>query len=182
MPPAVQVHGSSAVPAARNAATAPSPSTSSTPGASAPAWKTCAPKIQILPPTSNAAQAIWLYEHGPTFPGDPQTGRLGETEADQARFEEFANEAPCPALNPATGLCDIYEWRPMTCRVFGPPVRMEPMAAVSSALGHCELCFGGATTAQIAACEMPVPHDLEQELLDRIPVHGETIVAFALLR
>ena len=68
---------------------------------------------------------IWLYEHGPTFPGDPQTGRLGETEADQARFEDYANQAPCPALNPATGLCDIYEWRPMTCRVFGPPVRVE---------------------------------------------------------
>ena len=124
----------------------------------------------------------WLAEHGPSFPGDPETGRLGETDSDRARFEDYANEAPCPALNPATGLCDIYEWRPMTCRIFGPPVRMEADSADASALGHCELCFTGATTAEVAACEMPIPHDLEQKLLDEIPAQGETIVAFALLR
>ena len=124
----------------------------------------------------------WLREHGPTFPGDPQTGLLGETDAERARFEDYANQAPCPALNPATGLCDIYEWRPMTCRVFGPPVRMEADTPDSTALGHCELCFIGATTAEIAACEMPVPHNREQKLLEEIPAHGETIVAFALIR
>ena len=63
----------------------------------------------------------WLAEFCPDFPGDPVTGLLGTSEADQARFEDFANDAPCPALNPATGLCDVYAWRPMTCRVFGPP-------------------------------------------------------------
>jgi Fe-S-cluster containining protein len=65
----------------------------------------------------------WLAEHGPNFPGDPETGALGTSAADQARFEDFANEAACPALDPATGRCGVYEWRPMTCRVFGPPVR-----------------------------------------------------------
>ena len=131
---------------------------------------------------------IWLYEHGPTFPGDLVTGRLGDTEADRAGFEDYANQAPCPALSPSTGLCDIYPWRPMTCRIFGPPVRIQADAAGSAALGHCELCFTGATTAQIAACEMPIPHGLEQQLLDEIlargetPSHHETIVAFALLR
>ena len=124
----------------------------------------------------------WIDEHGANFPGDPQTGRLGDTEADRARFEDYANEAPCPALDPATGLCDIYEWRPMTCRVFGPPVRMDAADEDSTALGHCELCFAGATTAETAACEMPVPHELERDLLNQIPLNGETIVAFALLR
>ena len=124
----------------------------------------------------------WIGEHGADFPGDPQTGRLGDTEADRDRFEDYANEAPCPALDPATGLCDVYQWRPMTCRVFGPPVRMDSDAEDSTALGHCELCFAGATTAQVAACEMPVPHELEQTLLNQVPAHGETIVAFALLR
>jgi hypothetical protein len=66
----------------------------------------------------------------------------------------------------------------MTCRVFGPPVRM----AEGDALGCCELCFAGASESEIAACEMPVPHDLEAELLDEIGQPGETIVAFALLR
>lgn len=125
---------------------------------------------------------IWLYEHGSTFPGNPQTGRLGETETDRARFEEYANQAPCPALNPVTGHCDIYEGRPMTCRIFGPPVRIASDTVDSNSLGHCELCFESATTAQIAACELDVPHNLEQKILNEIPAHGETIVAFALLR
>jgi Fe-S-cluster containining protein len=125
---------------------------------------------------------IWLYDHGSSFPGDPQTGILGTTEADRARFEDYVNEAPCPALDPTTGHCDIYQWRPMTCRVFGPPVRVAAETPDATALAHCELCFVGATTAQIAACEMPVPHDLEERLLTEIPTRGETIVAFALLR
>jgi hypothetical protein len=29
---------------------------------------------------------------------------------------------------------------------------------------------------------MPVPHELEQKLLEELPARGETIVAFALLR
>jgi Fe-S-cluster containining protein len=126
--------------------------------------------------------SAWLHEHGPSFPGDPVTGRLGDTDADRARFEEYTNDAPCPALDPATGLCDVYEWRPMTCRVFGPPVRIESGAAGANALGHCELCFAGATNAEIATCEMLVPYDLEETLLEQIPACGETIVAFALLR
>jgi len=125
---------------------------------------------------------LWLYEHGSAFPGDPRTGRLGDTDADRARFEDYANQAPCPALDPATGRCDVYEWRPMTCRVFGPPVRINTDTGDANALGHCELCFEGATTAQIAACVMPVPHELEERLLNGLPPCGETIVAFALLR
>ncbi len=124
----------------------------------------------------------WIDEFGLDFPGDPLTGKLGDTDADRERFEEFANEAACPALDPSTGRCDVYEWRPMTCRVFGPPVRMEAESDQTSALGHCELCFSGATEAQVAACEMPIPHELEQELLDGISAKGETVVAFALLR
>ncbi len=120
----------------------------------------------------------WIDEHGPTFPGDLETGRIGDAESDRERFEEYANDAACPALDQATGRCDVYEWRPMTCRVFGPPIRME----AGNALGHCELCFHGATTDQVAACEMSIPHDLEQELLGQIPSKGETLVAFALIR
>jgi Fe-S-cluster containining protein len=120
----------------------------------------------------------WLDEHRRDFPGDGKTGILGTSVEDQDRFEEFANDAACPALDPATGRCDVYAWRPMTCRVFGPPVRM----AEGDALGCCELCFAGASESEIAACEMPVPHDLEAELLDEIGQPGETIVAFALLR
>lgn len=134
----------------------------------------------------NRARA-WLEEHGPDFPGDRESGTLGTSVQDQEKFEDFANEAACPALDPATGRCDVYEWRPMTCRVFGPPVRAAGDDGAEG-LGHCELCFVGATPEQVAACEMQVPHALESELLHEIEASQkigegfETVVAFALLR
>lgn len=118
----------------------------------------------------------WIAEFGPEFPGEATSGVLGTTEEEQARFEEFANDAPCPALNPATGLCDVYEWRPMTCRVFGPPVRMGD----GEALGCCELCFVGASESEIAVCEMQAPHELEERLVEETGDAGATVVAFAL--
>jgi len=123
---------------------------------------------------------VWLAEFGGDFPGDAEAGVLGASDAERERFEEFANEAACPALDPATGRCDVYAWRPMTCRVFGPPVRMEDEGA--EGLGHCELCFHGATAEQVAACEMPVEHDVEAKLLEEMAEKGETVVAFALLK
>jgi Fe-S-cluster containining protein len=123
----------------------------------------------------------WLGEHGSGFPGDSETGALGTSIADQARFEGFANDAACPALDPSTGRCDVYQWRPMTCRVFGPPVRATGEDGAEG-LGHCELCFIGATPEQVAACEMPAQHALEAELLDEIGSKDETVVAFALIK
>lgn len=123
----------------------------------------------------------WLAKYGLDFPGDSETGVLGTSDADQVSFEDFANDAACPALDPASGRCDVYAWRPMTCRVFGPPVRSVSDSGAEG-LGHCELCFIGATPEQVAACEMPVPHELEAELLDELDSQDETVVAFALLR
>jgi len=130
-----------------------------------------------------AAEAVeararaWVAEFGAEFPGDAATGILGTSGEEQERFEEFANDAACPALDPATGLCAVYDGRPITCRVFGPPVRMGE----GEALGCCELCFGGASEEEIAACEMAVPHELEARLADEAGGSGETVVAFALL-
>lgn len=118
----------------------------------------------------------WVQKWAPAFPGDAETGVLGDSEAERERFEELADEAACPALDPATGGCDVYQWRPMTCRVFGPPVRQE-----SGALGCCELCFTAATNDEIAACEMPVPHDLEDQLLAEMGDARKTVVAYALI-
>jgi len=115
------------------------------------------------------------------FPGNAKTGILDDDEAAQARFEEFADDEPCPALDPATGACDLYSARPMTCRTFGPPVRSGP----EGALGVCELCYHGATDDQIAACEMvPDPQNLEEKLLQEVErrtgKRGSTIVAWCL--
>ena len=113
------------------------------------------------------------------FPGDPITGLLHETDEAVRRFANFANDEPCPALDPVTGLCELYESRPMTCRVFGPPLRSE------DGLGACELCFQGAGDEQIAACEItPDPDDLESTLVQEVEkatgTQGQTIVAYCL--
>ena len=113
------------------------------------------------------------------FPGDPATGILEEGETADMLFEEFANDEPCPVLDPQTGMCDLYAARPLTCRVFGPPVRSE------GGLGVCELCYHGASEEEIAACEMTVdPEEMESALLDELERktgrRGRTIVAFAL--
>src|SRR5271167_1742271 len=115
----------------------------------------------------------------PNFPGNPASGLLDESEEAEQRFAEFANDEACPALDPESGLCELYEARPMTCRVFGPPVRSE------DGLGVCELCFQDATDAEIAACEMnPDPDDLESALIAELEkatgARGRTIVAFCL--
>lgn len=121
-----------------------------------------------------ARARAWVEAYAAVFPGDAATGVLAEDEAARAEFEERADEAACPALDPETGRCDVYAWRPMTCRVFGPPVRME-----MGALGCCELCFTTADAAEIAACEMPVPHALEEELVAGMGDRRETVVAYA---
>jgi Fe-S-cluster containining protein len=118
----------------------------------------------------------WIADNATEFPGDAVTGVLGSSEDEQERFEEFANDAPCPALDPVTGSCGVYAGRPMTCRVFGPPVRNE-----GGGIGHCELCFQGAPTAEVVTCEMRVPHDLEAELVAELADERETVVAYALV-
>lgn len=116
------------------------------------------------------------------FPGNPVTGILAEDQQSKNRFFDFANDEPCPVLDPETGACDLYEWRPMTCRVFGPPVR----SGSEGGLGICELCFHGASPEEIAACEMQVdPYNLEPALVEEAEKStgrkGNTIVAFSFL-
>jgi Fe-S-cluster containining protein len=113
------------------------------------------------------------------FPGDPISWVLDEGEEAEQRFARFGNDEPCPALDPATGNCELYDSRPMTCRVFGPPVQSEDGLCV------CELCFQGASAEEIAACEMnPDPDDLESRLLEKLEknsgTRGDTIIAYVL--
>lgn len=110
------------------------------------------------------------------FPGDPVAGILFEDEDSLVRFEEFANDAVCPVLDPATGTCDLYAHRPMTCRTFGPPVRTD-----EDGFGVCELCFVGAPAEAVAAAELHLPDaSLESSLEAATGVAGTSIVAFAL--
>ena len=117
------------------------------------------------------------------FPGDPVTGVLDEDDTDEAakRWDDFGNAEPCPVLDPETGTCELYESRPVICRTFGPALTSD------GDLGHCELCFVGATEEEVIDSEMhPDPGHLESALLEQLRrttgASGETIIAFALLR
>jgi Fe-S-cluster containining protein len=120
-----------------------------------------------------ARQAVARISHD--FPGDAVTGLLAENE-----FPDSMDDEPCPALDPETGACDLYAARPITCRTFGPPVRTG-----EESVGVCELCFQGASDAEIAACEVESdPDGVELGLLEELEqltgARSETIVAFAL--
>jgi Fe-S-cluster containining protein len=116
----------------------------------------------------------------PWFPGDVSTGILSEDDDQTILFEEFANDEPCPVLDPATGTCDLYEHRPILCRTFGPPMRTPEQN-----LATCELCFIHATTEEIAACELdptiPALEEASNQAFDAAHnLHGETLIAYAL--
>jgi len=113
------------------------------------------------------------------YPGDRATGALDESAAGQEEFEGFGNDEVCPVLDPLTQTCDLYEHRPMTCRVFGPPVASE------GGLGMCDLCFTDASLEEIQQCELvPDPEHLEEALLEDHVKKGSpalrTIVPLAL--
>jgi Fe-S-cluster containining protein len=102
------------------------------------------------------------------YPGDTVERVLAEDDA--------ADNEPCPALDPETNTCELYSYRPITCRIFGPPVRFD-----GQSLAVCELCFDGATPEEVAACEVEIDHErMEEELLAGFADRSDTIVAYAL--
>jgi Fe-S-cluster containining protein len=128
----------------------------------------------------------------PEFPGDTSTGilDLGNNDNDmgsngdplsgeEVSFEDFANDEPCPVLDPVNGTCDLYASRPETCRVFGPPV------ATGEGYGVCELCFQNATAEEVSNAAIILPAAELSESLDQAAVAagqsaGSTIIAFVL--
>lgn len=122
-----------------------------------------------------ARQSIERLQTG--FPGNIETGELDE---ENPAFADFANDEPCPALDPATGTCDLYTARPLTCRIFGPPVRS------GEGIGVCELCFDGAAEEEILAAELhtgwtDLEDSLNTEAESQTGRNGSTIVAQALI-
>jgi Fe-S-cluster containining protein len=114
------------------------------------------------------------------FPGDPATGLLFTEPQHEEAFADFANDEPCPVLDPDTGTCDLYAFRPVQCRTFGPPVRDE-----DDHLTVCELCFVDAPAEEVARCEMDQSWRQQEEALienaeQQSALFGPTLVAFAL--
>ncbi len=114
------------------------------------------------------------------FPGTPASGLLFTHPDHEEAFEDFADDEPCPVLDPETGACDLYDFRPVACRTFGPPMRDE-----DDHLTVCELCFVDAPPEEVARCEMDQQwRSLEDALVaaaeQRSGLHGPTLIAFAL--
>lgn len=131
-------------------------------------------------PTTAAAirqrAAESVHRLRPNFPGDRTTGQLDESDP---RYDDFANDEPCPALNPVTGACDLYAARPITCRVFGPPIPTE------DGIGICDLNFNGAKEEEILAAALdtswsPLETTLNAEAEAQSGRAGATTVAWAL--
>ena len=115
------------------------------------------------------------------FPGNPQTGMLGGDEEAERRFCGRHGALMCPALDGATGRCDVYEWRPLACRSMGPPVRLGGVDRAP-----CPYCFGPASADDVERCRaVPDPEGRENVLLAELEARegrsGETLIPFALL-
>lgn len=139
-------------------------------------------ELQLAEPARAAAVRSRAHDAvarlAPEFPGNVGSGILDPERSEE--FEDFANDEPCPALDPATGMCDLYAARPITCRVFGHPVR------TTEGIGVCELCFVGASPEEIAACTLDAEVDglesaLNLDVEKATGVAGSTIVAWALV-
>lgn len=114
------------------------------------------------------------------FPGDAERGLFVADEAAEEAFCARWAAEPCPALDPETGACDLYDWRPLSCRTYGPPVRIG-----GEDLPPCRLCFVGAPAAEVEACRVEIdPSGMEDEILTRMEAEraprAQTAVAFAL--
>jgi len=125
-----------------------------------------------------AVRAVEVLADG--FPGDAANGRLAREVSRLDRYFERHATLACPALDPETRTCDLHPWRPVSCRIYGPPVRFGTTAAPP-----CDLCFRGAPPETVERCRVePDPEGIEDAILARMGVAaGEdwgTLIAHAL--
>ena len=111
-----------------------------------------------------------------------RTGTAGvfATEAEEERFYETFASDPCPALDPDSGACTVYAWRPVACRTYGPPVRIG-----GDDLPPCPLCFKRAGRQEVEAARQTIAvSHVEDPLADRLEQEtgrqGMTTIAFAI--
>jgi Fe-S-cluster containining protein len=106
------------------------------------------------------AQVQWR-EVEADFPGDSRSRILSEDDTQRGEFLAHHGDMPCPALDPRSGACLLYAWRPLSCRSFGLPVRCG-----SQLLPPCRLNFTAAGEQEVAAAIVePDPADREAALL-----------------
>lgn len=121
-----------------------------------------------------ARQAIATLRDG--FPGDPDSGRPGsDVERLDAFFAGHA-ELPCPVLDPASGRCELYDFRPVACRLHGPPLRFR-----GGSSPHCHLCFVGSSADEVERCRVDVDPRGDEGALLRGERDWATLIAWAVV-
>jgi Fe-S-cluster containining protein len=144
-------------------------------GLSELAARDAAAAARIRDRARTAARAL-----APGFPGDAARGVLGEDEAAREEYFTIHSAMPCPVLDPETGFCELYAHRPVSCRTFGPPMRIG-----GEDLPPCRLCFQGSTPAEVESCRVALDCSaVEAPLTARAEEAsgrgGETLIALAL--
>ena len=101
---------------------------------------------------SDPARAALVRERSTRYVKDalPMLGAGGE-------LPESWDDVPCPVLDPDRGTCDLYESRPLLCRTFGAATKR------GGTVGACELCYEGASDAEIEAAAVDLP-DVDEGL------------------
>jgi Fe-S-cluster containining protein len=139
-----------------------------------------AERPQMAAGVAARAAAQWAAQRE-AFPGVPTSaGVLADGDEGRERFFSAFAEVPCPALDPRTGGCLLYAFRPLSCRSYGVPLRYG-----AEVLPPCPLNFTTATAAEVAAATAEVdPDDREGALLASVmglcATSGDTTVAAAL--
>lgn len=113
------------------------------------------------------ARRDWAIQRA-VFPGDGHGICNGDEAAEEAFCTAFEKE-PCPALDPEAGTCDLYPARPVSCRTFGPPMRLS-----GDELPPCSICFTTATPAEVERVRADLDvSEIQDALADELTLRGE---------
>ena len=75
------------------------------------------------------------------------------------RYIGVSDDEPCPALDPETGWCELYESRPVICRTFGPAIRGK-----DGRVGVCELCYVGVSDDEVERCSVEIDWEEQEDV------------------
>ena len=148
------------------------------------AWRLCEGVSELAVRDPKRAAAVQqravatVSEQASWFP--PVRVGIFVDEADESSFYADFAGVPCPALDPNSGSCTVYAWRPVVCRTYGPPITVS-----GKAWPPCPLCFKRASPEEVEMARGQLDVDAIEGSLTQTAEHqagrrGMTTVAFAI--
>jgi Fe-S-cluster containining protein len=107
--------------------------------------------LAAAPPALAAAIAERAAVASRQFAADPQYPQITLDEQALADFTQRHQNVPCPVLDPDSGVCQLYEFRPMACRTYGPPIVLD-----EEPLPPCPLNFTQASPEDVEAARVTI--------------------------